>query len=152
MLREIPTQAMRNQWEKTFAQYKDRLRPNRKSGQQVVDYLLSRYPLEPLEDERARQVVADNVLNNACFREKLPAGEQPRPKTFRWRREGREVFIGVDLASGLYHIEEDPALWDELCAFQGLDAYDLQNCYCVHQYITCLQRYGALEAALHSCE
>ena len=37
--------------------------------------------------------------------------------------------------------EDTPAkLWDELCAFQGLDEADLQNSYCVAQYISLLEK------------
>ncbi len=150
MLREIPTSEMREQWEKTFVQYKDRLRPNRKTGQEIVDYLLSKYQLIPFHDEKADEVIIGNVMRNMHFKQKLPMGEKPHPVTFSWMHNQNDIFIGVDLASGMYHIEDDENLWDELCAFQGLDKYDLQNSFCVYEYIHCLEEFGKLEAILNS--
>ena len=36
-------------------------------------------------------------------------------------------------------------LWDELYAFQGLDETDIQNFYCVAEYVSCLKRFGLLD-------
>ena len=58
--------------------------------------------------------------------------------------KGRKIFIGVDLASGYFMVEGSSMLWDELCAFQGLDAKDIENYYCVAQYISCLKRFNKL--------
>jgi len=41
-------------------------------------------------------------------------------------------------------VEGSSMLWDELCAFQGLDAKDIENYYCVAQYISCLKRFNKL--------
>jgi hypothetical protein len=39
-------------------------------------------------------------------------------------------------------------LWDELYAFQGIDEADIQNPYCVAQYIACLKRFKLLQGVL----
>lgn len=51
------------------------------------------------------------------------------------------ILLGIDMASGCYQVEGSALLWDELCAFQGLDKMDIQNPYCVWQYIDCLRRF-----------
>jgi len=100
-----------------------------------------------------------NVLKNEPLREKLPEGVEPNPVAFYLENEGegkkiyqnqdemfkgRKIFIGVDLASGYFMVEGSSMLWDELCAFQGLDAKDIENYYCVAQYISCLKRFNKL--------
>ena len=92
-----------------------------------------------------------------------PPGEKPIPKTFFVARAGlgqrlyheqdelfagMDIFVGIDLVSGFYCVEGSSYLWDELCAFQGLDERDRENFFCVAQYITCLKRFDLLEAAL----
>ncbi len=150
MLRVMATPEMREEWEKTFSQYKDILRPNRKTGQELVDYLKSKYSLIPFHDDKADEIIIGNVMGNEHFREKLSSDEKPHPITFYWTNNSTEVFIGIDLSSGMYHIEDDEDLWDELCAFQGLDEYDLKNCFCVHQYVSCLKKYKKLNETLKS--
>lgn len=33
-------------------------------------------------------------------------------------------------------------LYDELCAFQGLDEKDLDNYFCAARYVTCLKKFN----------
>ena len=35
------------------------------------------------------------------------------------------ILLGIDMASGCYQVEGSALLWDELCAFQGLDKMDI---------------------------
>ena len=93
-----------------------------------------------LEDEKPLPrafVVNDSGLGQTLYKE--------QDEVFR----GNDIFIGVDLATGFYHVEGSSFLWDELCAYQGLDAEDIQNFYCVAQYIACLERFGLLEKILN---
>ena len=39
-------------------------------------------------------------------------------------------------------VEGTSLLWDELYAFRGLDAQDLENYVCVAEYIACMQRFS----------
>ena len=41
-------------------------------------------------------------------------------------------------------VQGSTLLWDELCAFQGLDERDLQNYVITAQYIRALERVGKL--------
>lgn len=144
MLRTTVTPERIAQWKEIYNEYKGKLKPNRKTGQELIDYLESKYELISFQDERASKVVYMNVMENEHWRKKLPIGENPHPMTFYWKQNDNDVFIGIDLASGFYHIESNEDLWDELCAFQGLDEDDLKNYFCVAQYISCLKKFGRL--------
>jgi hypothetical protein len=148
MLTEQATPQMIQEWKQIFEQYKGKLKSNRKTGQEIVDYLLSKYSLIPVNDDRAKQVVSLNVLENEPLKEKLPDGTEPDPVAFYWNDDGKKVFIGVDLSSGYFLVEGSAELHDELCAFQGLDSYDLENFYCVAQYIICLQKFNRFDVIL----
>ena len=162
------------EWKALWMQYKDRLRPNRKTGTQVLEYLRRNYSLTEITDPAALAVVTGNVTDNEYLREKLPVGASPIPRAFYLnnagqgrkfyctaRQSGEEadaparLFVGVDLASGFFHVESsDPKrsalLWDELCAFRGVDEKDLQNYIIVAQYLLALERFGKLEAFAES--
>jgi len=159
MLTHQPTNEMIEQWKTLYEQYKDRLRPGRKSGPHLLRYIAERYPLRRLHDEQAELVVTENVLRNDCWREKLPQGRQPLPIAFVIENvgagkkffaqpdpavfDGNEIFVGIDLESGYFYAGSS-LLWDELCAFQGLDECDLRNFFCVAQYILALERFDLL--------
>ena len=150
-------------WKRIYREYRPRLKPNRISGATLYDYLDSHYPLLPLEDERANQMVRDNILKNECFARQLPAGAQPDPicclvepvgngaALYRTREAvfaDCEIIVGIDLASGYFLVEGSGALWDELTAHRGLNEDDLENFYSVAEYISCLSRFGLLEQTL----
>ena len=160
MLMQKATPEMLSEWKKTWSEHKDKLRPNRKTGQEMIDFLCSRYPLTELHGDGALNVIVGNVLDNKPYKEKLPPHKKPIPRAFVVENaclgqmlykdqdvvfKGTDIFVGVDLASGFFCVEGSSFLWDELCAYQGLDEKDLQNYYCVAQYIACLERFGALK-------
>ena len=159
---EPPTKEMIEEWKRTWQYYKERLQPNRKSGRELLEYLHSRYVLTETEDKRAAAVVCDTVIMNKPFAAKLPSGKYPVPKTFflentgpgkcLYAAEKREtdlrIFVGVDLTTGFFLVEGSTMLWEELCAFQGLDERDLQNYVCVANYVNSLKRVGRLDGAL----
>ena len=163
MLMQEATQEMLKAWKAVWDEYKDRLRPNRKSGSEIVRYLSEKYVLLPVHDEKALRVVTDNILNNSPLAEKLPSGDKPSPVAFFIRDigngkalyenqdtlfKGLRIFAGIDLISGVFHIEGSSMLWDEVCAFQGLDEKDIKNPYCVATYISCLKRFGLMDKVL----
>lgn len=152
-----------SRWKSVYAQYRPLLKPNRISGAELYSYLSSRYPLLPLEDPRADQMVIDNIQKNECFARELPAGAVPLPVccviepvgsgTLLYRKQdevffGCEIIIGIDLVSGYFLVEGSSALWDELFARRGLNENDLENVYSVAEYIDCLTRFGLLEQTL----
>lgn len=163
MLLSEATPQMMAQWKTIRMEYQDRLRANRKSGAAVAAYLAEKYPVQLLQDKRAAQVVTSNVLNNRPFAQKLPAGTAPCPvachventgagKALYEKQDlvfsGLRIFVGIDLTTGYFCVEGSSDLWDELYAFRGLDEQDLQNDYCVAEYVSCLKKRGMLEQTL----
>ena len=155
MITHAVTRAELRRWRAEWVILRDRLAPNRRDGGELLSYLAAHYPLELPSDPAAEQWVEENVLQTACFREKLPDGASPQPvcryiadsgagaslyleqdAVFR----GARILAGIDLASGCYFVEGSSRLWDELFAFQGLDEKDIKNYVCVAQYADCMRR------------
>ena len=107
-----PTAEMIERWKALYNQYQNRLRPNRKSGPQLLRYLAERYPLRRLHDEQAMKVVAENVLLNDHLREKLPQGRNPLPIAF--------MIENVGAGKKLFK-QPDPARFDASEIFVGID-------------------------------
>lgn len=160
MLMQEPTNEMFEEWKSVWHKYKDSLAPNRKSGQELLDYLSQKYILTEIHDKEATDAVCFNVTMNKPRAEKLPDGAIPQPRTFFlenmgngeifykdenkdpeavWGGDITRIFVGLDTASGYFMVEGSTMLWDELFAFQGIDEADIQNPYCVAQYIACLK-------------
>ena len=150
-------------WNQLYAEFRPRLKPNRIGGRALYSYLESRYAILPLDDPRAKQVVAQNILQNECFSRELPPGQEPDPICCTIQRTGEgeklyraqdavfsgiDIFVGIDLTSGYFLVEGSSLLWDELYAHRGLNEIDLENAYAVAEYIGCLRRFGLLEATL----
>ncbi len=166
MLTTEPTPEMYEEWKRIWNQYKNRLKPNRKSGLELLDYLSRKYVLTEIWEDEAADAVRLSVTMNRPFAEKLPHGTEPLPRTFYLENKGNgeifyksenqdpddlwggditRIFIGIDTVSGYFMVEGSTMLWDELYAFQGLDEADIQNPYCVAQYIACLKRFDLLD-------
>lgn len=164
MLMQEATPEMIEGWKEVWNEYKYKLHPNRKSGKEIIEYLKSKYLVkELLDDNNWNQVVVDNVLCNEPYAEKLPIGSEPKAVTFIVENrdkgkfiyqnqdeisKGNNVFVGVELETGFFCVEGSSLLWDELYAFQGLDEKDIQNYFCVAEYISCLKKFGLLESVL----
>lgn len=147
-------------WKQVFAAYRPRLKPNRKSGEELLTYLRSHYSLRALQDADADQVVIQNILLNEPLARELPPGAAPKPfccivepvgaGEALYREQdacfaGIEIFVGIDLTTGYFVVEGSSRLWDELYAFRGLNETDLENYYSVAQYIACLRRFDLLD-------
>ena len=160
MLTQEPTPAMLAEWREIHAQHQNLLKPNRKSGQELLKYLSDKYILTEVHDPDYLDIVTYSVTMNAHFAEKLPDGKPPLPKAFFIKNEGagkrlyleqdeifldvENIFVGIDLHSGCFFTEGSSLLWDELCAFQGLDAEDLKNSFLVAMYVLARQKFGTL--------
>ena len=162
MLTRKATRPLIALWKRTWIEYRDRLRPNRKTGAEVLAYLKANYPLNPIEDERAREVVIGNALELERLEHRLPEGVSPEAEAFIVENEGAgrvlyekqdetfqgiPIFVGVERHTAYFHVEGSSLLWDALYAFRGLDEAELKNFYCVAEYVGCLRRFGHLEAA-----
>ncbi len=166
MITNMPTDTTFEQWKKTYEKYKNKLKPNRISGEKLLEYLESSYCLEEIFDKDALDVVSDNVLMNDIYKEKLPQDTLPSPRCFYienkgkgqkfylprnkdafeiWGGEIERIFVGIDVVSGFYTAEGSTMLHDELGAIRGLDEKDLQNYVVVAQYIEALKRFDMLD-------
>jgi hypothetical protein len=163
MLMQKATPEMVDRWKEVWNEYKDKLFPNRKSGKEVVEYLKNKYFLDELHDDNAKQVVINNVIYNKPYSDKVPMGAELSAVTFivknqvngKFLYENQDevfkennIFVGVEMESGFFCVEGSSLLWDELYVFRGLDEKDIQNYFCVAEYISCLKKFGLLESAL----
>lgn len=146
----MATLEMAREWRRTWAQWRARLSPNRKSGAELLSWLRARYPLREQAGECYLRVIRENVMGNEFSREKLAPSQSPRPLAFLVENAGagralyekkdaldgvHPIFVGFDLSTGEFQVEGSVALWDELFAFRGLDAADLENPFLVAQYV-----------------
>lgn len=165
VITQLPSEETVREWKAVWQANKGRLSPNRKTGTEVLEYLQANYPLTEISAPKALDAIIGNVTLNERLAKKLPAGAAPAPRAFFLENSGagekfylpenrddpelwgnvERIFVGVDVASGFYMVEGSTLLWDELCAFQGLDEKDLQNFVMVAQYIDALRRCGKLE-------
>ena len=147
-------------WKQVFAAYRPRLKPNRKSGEELLAALRSRYSLCMLHDSDADQVVIQNILLNESLARELPPDTAPSPvccivepvdagEALYQEQDacfaGIEIFVGIDRVTGYFVVEGSSRLWDELYAFRGLNERDLDNYYSVAEYIACLERFDLLD-------
>ncbi|MBR5451618.1 MAG: hypothetical protein IKV36_01325 [Clostridia bacterium] len=145
------------EWRKIHMRFKDKIHPNKKSGNEVIAYLQEKYLLEEFNDEKAFNAVYETVLLNDFYKQKLLPNTQPEPRTFILKNEGNgktvydlqekmwnncQVFIGIDLSSGYVQIEGSCLLYNEILAFQGLDEFDIENCVRVADYIDSLKKFN----------
>lgn len=166
MLMQEPTPQLIQHWQEVHAYFRPLLRPNRKDGPEIVDYLNRHYPLEKTNSKQWKQIVSFNVLSNQHNMAKLPEGKVPHPMVFlvMRRKAGlllyqeqdecflkEDIYVGIDTRTGFFHVEGSSRLYDELVAFRGLDADDLENYYLVAEYIECLERFGLLSQTLLAC-
>ncbi|KXL51705.1 hypothetical protein CLNEO_29100 [Anaerotignum neopropionicum] len=165
MLTQEPTKEMLEEWKAVWVRYKDKLKPNRRSGEELLGYLQKKYVLTEIHEKRAADAVIANVTMNEPYGEKLPMGAVCQPKTFFlenvgegkifyrsedkaahiWGEEVTSIFVGIDMVTGFFMVEGSELLWDEICAFCGLDEKDLQNYAIVGEYIACLKRFHLLQ-------
>lgn len=157
-----PTSEMIENWKTIFEQYKNQLKPNKKTAEEVIDYLRIKYPIKEITASEAKQVVINNIMMNA-FAEKVQKGKELKPLVYHVLNEegarslynkqsdifrGHPIIVGVELESKYVSVEGSEELADDLVAFQGLDELDLNNYYLVANYVTCLQKYNRLESVL----
>jgi len=163
MLMQEVTPEMVRAWKITFDQYRPRMRPNKKTGSELIAFVKQKYPLTELTDDAIRQVIVDNLTLNECHAKKLPAGKTPVVKGFciedtgagktLYEKQddifkGNKIIVGFELETAFFMVEGSSLLWDELFAFRGLDDDDLTNCYLVAEYISCLKKSGTLDRVL----
>ena len=162
MLMKEPTIEKMNEWRKIWKEYKDKIVPDRKTGEQVVNYLKTNYTVEQTElvnGERPEEIIVPEIKGDDYISWKLPVGKSPEPLAFHIKNEGNgkklyenqedifkglEIYVIVDLVTGCFHCEGTSQLYDELVAFQGLDEMDMTNSFLVAQYVECCKKFGKI--------
>ena len=141
MLTMEPTKEMIAEWKQIFEMYRSSLVPNRKSGDKVDQYFREKYPHQIFDNAEFREIVSLNITENDCFRRKLPQNTLPNIQSYKTGN----VLVGIDLCTGEFHvesenIEEAIPIHDDLFAYRGLDAEDVNNFFLVAEYVKLTQR------------
>ena len=136
MLTVEPTSEMVKEWKEIFEAHHASMQPNRKTGAEVDAYFRAHYPYEVYDCAEFREMVADEILENASLQSKLPEGTLPDIQSYFVH----DVLVGIDLNSGEFHIESEDIntvipLYDDLFLFRGLDKEDLSNFFLVAEYV-----------------
>jgi hypothetical protein len=163
MITSMPGEKDFEKWKALWEQYREKLVPNRKSGEEILEYLEKNYVLTEIDGKEAFDTVYLSVKENNFLSERLPAGKEPVPKTFYlensgagakfylpenrdsneiWGGEIERIFIGLDLVTGFFTVEGSSMLYDELVAFRGIDELDLKNYVITAQYVECAKKSG----------
>ena len=141
-----------------WQEVKPSLKPTRRSGIEVARYLMKKYKAVEFKDPIMADALARTVMFNSYMREKLAEDAEPSPVFYRIPDEGAgaalykdrtgifaevpQITVSIDISSGCYNVEGSEDLWDELCAYQGLDATDLDNPVCVYEYVQAMEKEG----------
>lgn len=125
-------------FKKLFNENAAKLKPNRKSGEEVDKYFNEKYECVTINDKEFINAVKGNLLYlyNELYFDKLK-GKTPEIKCYN----ANGAFVGIDVVSGEFHVEcadinKAAAIYDDLFVFRGLDEYDLKNYVLVGQYLT----------------
>ena len=157
MLTERPTEEMIAEWQEIHRVHRPHMQPNRISGTELIAWLCEHYPVTELHEQEILEMVTLSVMENAHYAEKLPTGTSPKPRAFRIENTGKGaslyetqeeiwaecayILVTVEEVTGEFFVEGSCSLWDELFAYRGLDAADLDNYFLVAEYIKCCETY-----------
>lgn len=160
MILSQPSEEQFQEWVRIWQEYAPKLKPNRRSGIEVARFIMKKYRTEEIQDPIAAEGYARTIMMNSFQRSKLPEDTEPDPKIFKILNEGpgvtlyenkdevfkdvKDITVMVDISSGHYTVEGSSLLWDELCAYQGLDKDDLDNPVCVAEYVECMKKFGKM--------
>ena len=136
-----------------YEKAKNTLTPNKKSGEEILSYLKSHYPTEEIPENG---LILYNLLENDFHRQKL-SGKTPKALLFRIKNEGTgkalyenqdeeflgsDILLGIELETSFVFCEGSSALMDEMTAFAGLDAFDLENVIVTTEYLFAREKYA----------
>lgn len=158
MLLSEPSKEKIEEWQLIWKEYKDKIIPNRKTGEELADYLTKKYStvrVNSVNGMDISEMITLEITDNDFLSWKLPVGKKPEAVAFIIENKGEgkklyneqdemfkglEIFFVVDLITGCFHVEGSSALYDELKAVQGLDEMDLQNFFAVAEYVECRKK------------
>lgn len=143
MLTKRPTAEIIKEWERIFQENRNALMPNRRTGAEVDEYFRKKYGYEVLDSEKMREIVEYNIMHSNHNKEKLPEGMLPIINLYKVKDS--DVIVGIDSVTGFFQVEGKDTekleeIFDDLFAFRGLDAMDIENYFLVAQYIECTNK------------
>ncbi len=156
MLMQEPTENMINEWKEIFNQYKNKIKPNKKEGLDIIKYLENHYSIMEIHDNELENIVEGNIKGNEFNLNKLK-GEEPIIRVFELNNieknkelydkqdkifKGTKIIVGIELKTSFIFVEGSSYLYDELMAFTGLDDKDITNCFLVAEYIKCKEKFN----------
>lgn len=68
MLTHEATRSEIEEWKRIFNEYRGKIRPCRRSGEELAAYLKKRYSAVRTDDREMLAATAGNVLENECYR------------------------------------------------------------------------------------
>ena len=77
------------EWKSTFLQYKDVLKPNKKTANEILEYVRAKYPLTDITDEmtldgehKLSEIVTLQITETEFYDKKVPNGATLQPQVF----------------------------------------------------------------------
>ena len=152
MLMQEPTKEMIKEWQDIYNKNKDNLRPNKKDGLEIIDYLKETYSVIEVENSELEKMIYDNIVLNEFSNQKL-CGKNPIIRLFEVKDKdlylkqddvfkGIKIVVGIELNTSYIFVKGSSYLYDELTAYTGLDDKDITNYFLVAQYIKCKEKYS----------
>ncbi len=155
MLMQEPTEDMIKECKEIFNQYKDKIKPNKKEGVDIIKYLENHYSITEIQDNELESIVESNIKDNEFNSNKIK-GENPIIRMFEINNNGKskelykkqdnifkgiKIIVGIELKTSFIFVEGSSYLYDELTAYKGLDEEDIKNYFLVSQYIKCKEKF-----------
>ena len=125
--------SLMEQWKAIYETERPHLKPNAITGEALTRYIEDRFAVQPSEDESLQNAVRGMLAQSALVRQKVGDGEV-RPVAYRID-DG--TVIGVDLLTGIFIVQDNMAVRDELTYVRGLDESDLENVLLTVDWIRC---------------
>lgn len=152
MLMQEPTEEMIKEWQNIYNKNKDKLKPNKKDGLEIIAYLKEAHSVIEIENTELEKVVYDNIVLNEFSNQKL-CDKYPIIRLFEvtdknlYEKQdnvfkGIKIVVGIELNTSYIFVEGSSYLYDELTAFTGLDDKDITNYFLVAQYIKCKEKFN----------
>lgn len=125
--------SLMEQWKAIYETERPHLKPNAITGEALTRYIEDRFAVQPSEDESLQNAVRGMLAQSALVRQKVGDGEV-RPVAYRID-DG--TVIGVDLLTGIFIVQDNMAVRDELTYVRGLDESDLENVLLTVDWLRC---------------
>lgn len=152
MLVQESTKEMIKEWQDIYIKNKNNLKPNKKDGLEIIEYLKETHSVIEIENPKLKKIVYDNIVLSGYLNQKL-CGKKPIIRLFEvtdknlYEKQddvfkGNKIVVGIELNISYIFVEGSSYLYDELTAYTGLDNKDITNFFLVAQYIKCKEKFN----------